>query len=148
MLRDHKCALMRHVAVLMLEFDICNAETVTLFLDEYKRTLYPETKELIVRKLGMSRDKRAVAAVDEAIKSKEAKLSKAAAEGKEYGQNQSCVPQEPAGKPYYGYMDVGDVCEGTEEGANVVGTPSGDSPKDKKSKGAESGGAESVNFGN
>ncbi|MBI3556820.1 MAG: hypothetical protein HY074_11200 [Deltaproteobacteria bacterium] len=151
-LREHGCAYIRHRAAQMLEFDMCNVDSVNAMIAEYSRSVYPETREYIIRKLGMAHDKRAQSLVEDAIKSKSKALSHAATEGKSYGATQSCVPQDGSGKPYYGMTDIADVCEHTESTGGLLGNeapPDPTIPADEPAKKGSSsgpGGAKGVNF--
>jgi hypothetical protein len=120
--RDSHCAYLRHRAIDLLQYDLCVPDTVTVLVDEFKKSLYPMTRELILKRLGLSADKRAVATLEEATKSKSPAIVKAAKEAKIAGQGMPCMTQEQSGKPYYGYMEVQDVCEGVPDtSAGIVG---------------------------
>jgi hypothetical protein len=120
--RDSHCAYLRHRAIDLLQYDLCAPDTVTVLIDEFKKSLYPMTRELILKRLGMSADKRAVATLEEALKSKSPAIVKAAKEAKIAGQGMPCMAQEQSGKPYYGYMEVQDVCEGVPDtSAGIIG---------------------------
>lgn len=138
--RESSCAYLRFRAVQLLEFDVCSPATVEVLIREYRMTAFAEEKEYIVRKLGMSRDPRAVAVVKEAIASKIRPLAKAALEGKEFGEGQACSPQPADAYPYVGAGEVAEVCDQNAPSAKAGGNSTKEGP-------TKDGGAESVDFG-
>lgn len=143
---DSECAHLRHKALQLLEYDMCNANTVSVFIDEYSKSKFTETRELIIKKLGVSKDKRAAAIIDEAIKGKFKSLSRSAAEGKSYGENNPCGHQSAVAKPNYGSVEIAEVCE--SQAPELEGNSAGPdmSERAKSEPTLDRGGVESVDF--
>jgi hypothetical protein len=115
-LQKHQCALLRNLAVELLENDLCSESTFMALMSEYKNSIYPQIQTAILKIIGLSSDKRASVLLDEALRGKSKVLSKAAQVGKSAAAGKVCTKQAPAEEPLYGpFPQIAAICRGEPE---------------------------------